>query len=56
MLLPSTMFCRVFGYKSAEVFAVQRNASILLPMVLRTSHSKVTDKNMFGKDTATTNT
>jgi hypothetical protein len=56
MLLPPEVCCRVFGYKSADVFAVQRNASILIPMVLQTSHSKVTDKNMFGKGTATTNT
>ena len=56
MLLSSKVCCRVFGYKSAQVFAVRRNASILIPMVLQTSHSKVTDKNMFGKDTATKNT
>jgi hypothetical protein len=56
MLLSSEVCWRIFGYKSADVFAVQRNAAILIPMVLQTSRSKVTDKDMFGKGTATTNT
>jgi len=56
MLVSSEVCCRVFGCKSADDFAVQRNASILIPVVLQTSHSKVTDKNMFSNGTATTNT
>jgi hypothetical protein len=56
MLVSSEVCCRVFGYKSADVFAVQRNATIFIPMVMQTSHSKVTDKNMFSKGTAKTNT
>lgn len=56
MLLSSEVCYRVFGYKSADVFAVQHNASILITMVLQTSRNKVTDKSLFGKGTATTYT